>query len=119
VAIEIIKDILVKDMGRPPQESITFKLLDEFSGSESVFQYQVITKLIRHYQHNPKVSERNVIQNLQKILANLDRFLGSNPHVSMKAIILINTLALKSSNKFRDHLKSLKLIELRDKLLIE
>ena len=33
VAIEIIKDILVKDMERSPQESQTFKLLDEFSGS--------------------------------------------------------------------------------------
>ena len=37
----------------------------------------------------------------------------------MKSIILINTLALKSSNKFREHLKSLKLVELRDKLLID
>ena len=59
-----------------------------------------------------------MIQNLQTILANLDRFLGEDPLVSMKAVILINTLALKSSNKFREHLKSLKLIELRDKLLI-
>lgn len=50
-------------------------------------------------------------------MANLDRFLGEDMYVSMKAINLINTLALKASNKFRDHLKSLKLIELRDKLL--
>lgn len=52
-------------------------------------------------------------------MASMDRFLGEDPHVSLKAIVLINTLALKSSNKFREHLKSLKLIELRDKLLIE
>lgn len=72
-----------------------------------------------HYQRNPKVNERNVIQNLQKILGDFDCLLGPNPHVSMKAIILINTLALKSSNKFREQLKSLKLIELRDRLLID
>ena len=56
---------------------------------------------------------------MQKILASHEIFLGEDPHVSMKSIILINTLALKSSNKFREHLKSLKLIELRDKLLID
>mmetsp|Transcript_20366 Transcript_20366/g.27537 ORF Transcript_20366/g.27537 Transcript_20366/m.27537 type:complete len:107 (-) Transcript_20366:507-827(-) len=37
----------------------------------------------------------------------------------MKAVNLINTLALKSSNEFRQHLKSLKLVELRDKLLLD
>jgi len=80
----------------------------------------VITWLIRHFQRNPKVHERNVIENLQKILANLDRFLGDDHlYVSMKAINLINTLALKSSNEFRQHLKSLKLIELRDRLLLD
>ena len=60
-----------------------------------------------------------MIQNLQKILANLDRFLGDDLYVSMKAVNLINTLALKSSNQFRQHLKSLKLIELRDRLLLD
>ena len=60
-----------------------------------------------------------MIQNLQDILANHERFLGEDPHVSMKSIILINTMALKSSNKFREDLKSLKLIELRDKLLTD
>ena len=79
----------------------------------------MITKLLSHYQKNPKVNERNVIENLQKILGDLDLFVGTNPHFSMKAIILINTLALKSSNKFREQLKSLKLIELRDRLLID
>ncbi len=53
----------------------------------------------------------------EKILANLDTFLVEDMYVSMKAINLINTLALKASNTFREHLKSLKLIELRDKLL--
>lgn len=56
---------------------------------------------------------------MQLILANHERFLGEDLHVSLKSIILINTIALKSSNKFREHLKSLKLIELRDKLLVD
>lgn len=99
---------------------MTFYLLEQFPDTDSVFHYQVITCLIRHFQRNPKVHERNIIENLQKILANLDRFLGEDQlYVSMKAVNLINTLALKSSNKFRQHLKSLKLIELRDRLLLD
>ena len=39
LALEIIKDILVKDLERPPQHSQTYQLLTEFPDTEPVFQY--------------------------------------------------------------------------------
>ena len=49
VALEIVKDVLIRDLERPPQLSQTFQLLSDFPETESVFQYQVITWLLRHY----------------------------------------------------------------------
>jgi len=48
-AQEIINDLLVRDLERPPHLSMTFQLLEEFPDTESVFHYQVLTCLIRHF----------------------------------------------------------------------
>ena len=37
VALEIIKDVLVRDLERPPHLSKTYQLLAEFPETESVF----------------------------------------------------------------------------------
>ena len=39
IAQEIIKDVLVRDLERPPDQSMTFKLLEQFPDTDSVFHY--------------------------------------------------------------------------------
>ena len=43
IAQEIIKDVLVRDLERPPHLSQTFAMLEAFPDTESVFHYQVIS----------------------------------------------------------------------------
>jgi hypothetical protein len=51
-------------------------------------------------------------------MANIDQLIFENPHIILKCVHLINSMAFKNSMDMRKQMKNLKLFDMRDDLII-
>lgn len=76
-------------------------------------------RLLKHFLRQPKIENECVLQNLYNLLVNIDLLLDQNSQLCMTAITLINLIAFKSTQDVRKIMKELKLLQLRDRLMVE
>jgi len=59
-------------MLKPAHASQTINVLLNFPQEDDLLQFQALTRIFRHFQKNPKVSDRNTLTNLHRLIASLD-----------------------------------------------
>ena len=138
-SIEIASDLMVKiviqDLKREPYESKTLKFLKTFDSSshygvnkdlneeeKSFLQIQIVVKLLNYFLKNPQVQQEygdgSILMNLNMIIQNLDQLMPDNPLIVLKTLKLINSMAFKNTMEVRRQMKTLKMFDLRDELII-
>lgn len=65
------------------------------------------------------MTDPQVLQNIQHLFANMDKIVPNSEMLQIKAIELINLIAFRSSMETRRLMKELKMLELRDNLMVE
>lgn len=111
---------MVLDMLKPASESKTLQVLLNFPSQNDLMQYQVVTKILKHFQKNPKVNDQNTLENLYGLINSLPDLIAveSYPQLIFRAINLVNLIAFKSSMEVRRVMKKLRLLEQRDSLIM-
>jgi hypothetical protein len=61
----------------------------------------------------------SILTNLNMIIQNMESLLPVNPLIILKTLKLINSMAFKNTMEVRRQMKTLKMFELRDALLIK
>lgn len=127
--------IVIQDLKREPYESKTLKFLKTFDSSshygvnkatkeeeKSFLQIQIVVKLLNYFLKNPQVQQEygdgSILMNLNMIIQNLDQLMPDNPLIVLKTLKLINSMAFKNTMEVRRQMKTLKMFELRDELII-
>lgn len=128
-ALEIMIDIVVEDLKQSPDHSKTFFFLKSFDSASddngpdcNFMQYMVIIQLLNRFCKEPKLQEENgdgsILTNLNQIISNLDELIPTNPFTVLKSIKLINSMAFKNNMEVRMQMKNLKMLELRDQMIV-
>ncbi len=81
-------------------------------------QLQIVSKILKHFNREPKANEKAVLLNLYRIFSNLSKLMSENELVCLKFINLINLIAFKSSTDVRKVMKEFKLLQLRDQFMV-
>ena len=86
--------------------------------SDDRMQLQIIARILRYFNRQPKINDTNVLLNLYRIFANLEKLMIESEIISLKVINLINLIAFKSTTEVRKLMKDHKLLELRDQYMV-
>ena len=81
-----------------------------------------MVKLLNYFLKNPQVQQEygdgSILMNLNMIIQNLDQLMPDNPLIVLKTLKLINSMAFKNTMEVRRQMKTLKMFNLRDELII-
>jgi len=69
--LELITQLCVKDLSRKHGESQIFNILLMHPSLEDKFQIQIISRVLKHFHKQPKVTERDTLLNLHKIFSGI------------------------------------------------
>mmetsp|Transcript_30779 Transcript_30779/g.28003 ORF Transcript_30779/g.28003 Transcript_30779/m.28003 type:complete len:202 (+) Transcript_30779:3497-4102(+) len=104
---------------KPKSSKVTdlLKKLEDHEGLVFILVKNILSKIAEN--SNIKNNYSNFLKNLSQFYLNVDDILGLNADVLIYLLHSINTLASKNSGEVRSAMKSEKLFEFRDKLLMQ
>ena len=82
-------------------------------------QLQIVSRILKHFHRHPKIDDKSVLSNLCRIFSGMEKLMAENVAISLKVITLVNLIAFKSSTEVRKLMKEIKLLELRDRLMVD
>ena len=109
-------------MSKKEEEERRIRELAIKEEEKSFLQIQIVVKLLNYFLKNPQVQQEygdgSILMNLNMIIQNLDQLMPDNPLIVLKTLKLINSMAFKNTMEVRRQMKTLKMFELRDELII-
>lgn len=116
--LDLLTQIVTRNLQLPFFQSQIYNIMLTFPRNDDRLQLQLISRVLRYFGRHPQINDKQILLNLYRIFANLEKLMFENAVVSLKVINLINLMAFKSTTEFRRLMKDNKLLELRDQLMV-
>ena len=117
--VDLLTQIVVKDLSRPFFESDIYNIMLTHPQADDKLQLQIVSRILKYFNRKPKIDNLNLLVNLHRVFSNLSKLMEEDEIISLRVISLINLIAFKSTTDVRRMIKENKLLELRDRLMVD